>query len=342
MRHKGLQLAILVACVIAAALFPVVFPNGALDSVAVFTLMYVAMASAWNILGGFTGYVSLGHASFFGVGAYAFTILCHDWNVPGGWVTFAMLPVAGVVAAIIAIPFGWIALRTRRHTFVVITIAYLFIFQLLAENWSGLTNGSAGIGAPFAPWLGSSFNIPFFYVALILALLVIGTATWIRYSRFGLHLLAIRDDEDRALGLGIKTARLKLTAFVIAAGFIAMAGALYAYYITFVYPPFAMNPLDDLAMALMAFSGGVGTIAGPIIGALIIEPSQQYFTVAFQSGLNLVTYGGLFLVVILLIPRGIWPTLRDAMRSRAESRATVSLEMPSGDSSVAPPEGGAG
>jgi branched-chain amino acid transport system permease protein len=235
-----------------------------------------------------------------------------------------MLLVAGAVAGIIAIPFGWIALRARRHTFVVITIAYLFIFQLLAYNLTSLTNGSAGIGAPIPPWMGSAFNIPFFYVALALAVAVIVVSTMIRRSRFGLSLLAIRDDEDRALGLGIPTGRLKLIAFVIAATFIAMAGALYAYYVTFIYPQYAMNPLDDLSMALMAFLGGVGTIAGPVIGALIVEPSQQYFTIAFQSGLNLITYGGLFLVVILFIPRGLWPTLRDALSARAERLATQS------------------
>lgn len=338
MKRKRVQAAMMVAAVIVAAVFPLVVSNAAIDSVAIFTLMYVAMASAWNILGGFTGYVSLGHASFFGVGAYAFTILCHVWHVPGGWITFAMLPVAGVVAALIAIPFGWVALRTRKHTFVVITIAYLFIFQLLAYNLTGLTNGSAGLGSPIPSWTGSFFNIPFFYVALALALIVIAVAAWIRSSRLGLHLLAIRDDEDRALGLGIKTGRLKLSAFVIAALFIAMAGALYAYYITYVYPPFAMNPLDDLAMALMSFTGGVGTIAGPIIGALLVEPSQQYFTVAFQSGLNLVTYGGLFLVVILLIPRGLWPTLRDFVASR-QSRQRVP-QPPAAETSVLSSEGG--
>ncbi len=338
MKRKRVQAAMMVAAVIVAAVFPLVVSNAAIDSVAIFTLMYVAMASAWNILGGFTGYVSLGHASFFGVGAYAFTILCHVWHVPGGWITFAMLPVAGVVAALIAIPFGWVALRTRKHTFVVITIAYLFIFQLLAYNLTGLTNGSAGLGSPIPSWTGSFFNIPFFYVALALALIVIAVAAWIRSSRLGLHLLAIRDDEDRALGLGIKTGRLKLSAFVIAALFIAMAGALYAYYITYVYPPFAMNPLDDLAMALMSFTGGVGTIAGPIIGALLVEPSQQYFTVAFQSGLNLVTYGGLFLVVILLIPRGLWPTLRDFVASR-QSRQRVP-QAPAAETSVLSSEGG--
>lgn len=305
--------------------FPLVFTNPAVTTIAVFTLIYAVMASAWNIISGYTGYISLGHAAFFGVGAYTVAILAKAWHISAGWGPFLLLLVGGVVAGIIAIPFGYLALKTRRHTFVVITIAYFFIFQLLAFNLRGLTNGSTGLPMPSPTWSGGFFNIPFYYVGLALLLLTVLCTWWVRHSRFGLGLLAIRDDEDRAEGLGVKTGVSKLAAFVIAAVFIAMAGGLYGYFTTYLYPQFAFDPLNDLAMALMAFTGGVGTLSGPILGAFIIEPAQQYFSIAGGASFYLILYGALFLVVILLLPEGIWPTLRrrwpqwmDVLRNREQ------------------------
>lgn len=290
--------------------FPLVFTNPAVTTIAVFTLVYAIMASAWNILSGYSGYVSLGHASFFGVGAYSVALLATAWHVGAGWGPFFLLLVGGAIAAIISVPFGYLALKTRRHTFVVITIAYFFIFQLLAFNLRGLTNGSTGVPMPSPTWSADFFNIPFYYVGLAILILTVLTSWWVRHSRFGLGLLAIRDDEGRAEGLGVKTSSSKLAAFVIAAFFIAMAGGLYGYFTTYLYPQTAFDPLNDLAMALMSFTGGLGTLTGPILGAFIIEPAQQIFSITGGASFYLILYGALFLVVILLLPDGIWPTLR--------------------------------
>lgn len=317
-----------VALLILSIIFPIVFSNPEVTTIAVFTLIYASMAVAWNILGGYSGYISLGHASFFGIGAYTVAILAKDWHVHTGWVPFVMLLIGGVVAGIIAVPFGYLALRTRRHTFVVITIAYFFIFQLLAFNLN-VTNGSAGLPYPVPSWTGASFNIPFYYVGLALLVVTVLASWWVRHSRFGLGLMAIRDDEDRAEGLGVKTGPSKLAAFVIAAFFIAMAGALWGYFVTYIYPQFAFDPLNDLAMALMTFTGGLGSIAGPILGAFIIEPAQQLFAISGSASLYLVLYGALFLVIILLLPEGIWPTLRrrwpEWTKNRKRSRAQAQL-----------------
>ena len=316
------------ALLVLLIIFPLVFTNPAVTTVAVFTLIYAIMATAWNILGGYSGYISLGHAAFFGIGAYTVAILAKDWNVSPGWAPFLLLLVGGLVAAIIALPLGYLALRTRRHTFVVITIAYLFIFQLLAYNLTGLTNGSAGLPMPSPTWSGGFFNIPFYYVGLALLVITLGASWWVRNSRFGLGLLAIRDDEDRAEGLGVKTGPSKLAAFVIAAFFIALAGGLYGYFVTYLYPPFFFNPLDDLAMALMTFTGGLGTLAGPILGAFIIEPAQQYFSIVGGASLYLILYGALFLVIILLLPDGIWPTLRRLWHQWMAARSKQAGETP--------------
>ena len=303
----------LLALLAIAIAFAQVFSDPTVTTIAVFTLIFAAAATGWNILGGYTGYISLGHIAYFGIGAYAMAIICQHWNVQGGYGPFFLIPLSALIAAVISIPIGWVALRVRRHTFIVITIAIFFVIQLLAYNLIWLTNGSTGLSLPIpVDWGGYFFNTPFYYVALALLLIAILTSWWIRNSKFGLGLLAIRDDEDRALGLGVKTGASKLTAFVIAAVFTGAAGALYAYFVESVYPASIFDPNFDVAIVLMSFLGGTGTISGPILGALILEPLNLYFTLQYgETGYNLIVYGALFLIVILLLPRGILPTLQD-------------------------------
>src|SRR6202023_3216539 len=169
----------------AALLFPVVFPNPVVTNYGVFTLIFVTAASAWNVFSGFSGYISLGQA------------------------VFGLLPLAAAVGAAIAVPFGLVALRVRRHTFIVITIAVFFIFQLMAFNFQSFTGGTSGMSAPFLPWSPTSFNDHFYYITLGCAAAMIVIAVLIRRSRFGLQLRAIRDDEDRARGLGVRAMRVK-------------------------------------------------------------------------------------------------------------------------------------
>jgi branched-chain amino acid transport system permease protein len=302
------------AALLAAAIaFPVVLPNPVATNYGVFTLVFVAVASAWNVFSGFSGYVSLGHAVFFGSGAYALGIAARDWHVNGIGV-FGLLPLSAAVGAAIAVPFGLIALRVRRHTFIVITIAVFFIFQLMAYNFS-FTGGSTGVDAPFLPWQAATYNDPFYYIALGCAVGMIALAWLIRRSRFGLQLRAIRDDEDRARGLGVRAMRVKLTAFMISGAVTALVGGVWFFYLTQVQPPSGFDPLFDLSVVLMAFLGGLGTVAGPVLGAFIIEPGQLYLTTTFTNGyLSEILLGAVFLAVVLLVPRGIIPTGGEYLR----------------------------
>ncbi len=308
---KILRIILLIALLAAFIAFPFVFSDPATTTIAVFTLFFAAAAVGWNIFSGYTGYIALGHAVYFGIGAYAMALLCQAWNIPAGYAPFLLLPLTGLIAAAFAVPFGWIALRTRRHTFVVITIATFFIMQLMAYNLRAITQGSAGISLPIPfDWSATFFNLPFYFVALAILLLAFVTSWWVRNSKYGLGLLAIRDDEDRALGLGVNTGPFKLIAFVISAFFVGMVGGLHAYFNSSIFPPFAFDALFDVAIALMAFLGGMGTLFGPILGALILVPAQQYLTIISQnSGYNLIMYGVIFLVIILLLPEGIIPTI---------------------------------
>ncbi len=298
----------LAVLVVAVAVFPLVITNPTATNFGVVTLIFVAVASAWNLFSGFSGYLSLGQAVFYGAGAYFLVVAAKDWHLTGAAV-FWLLPLAGVVAAVIAVPLGLVALRVRRHTFVVITIAFFFIAQLSASNLS-VTGGSSGLIVP-APgnWDPATFNNPFYYLAMILAAATVALSWQVRRSRFGLQLRAIRDDEDRAEGLGVRAMPVKLTALIISAFITGMAGALWVYFIGEAFPQFVFDPLFDLAVVLMAFFGGLGTVAGPVLGALVLEPAQLYLNLQQSNGYESeILFGALFLVVILFLPRGVLPT----------------------------------
>ncbi len=319
-----LQPLALVALVAFVGIFPVgIAPNDVFNTIAVFTVIAAIAVVGWNIFSGYTGYISLGHSVFYGFGAYTLGLASRDWHIPGGWEPFLLLPLAGLVAGVFALPLGWIALRTRRHTFVVITIAWVFIFQLLAYNLRGITGGANGVFIPLTPWVAPYVDLPFYYVAFAVLLVATFVSWWIRHSKFGLGLLAIRDDEDRALGLGVKTNAFKLIAYVISAVFVGMAGAIFAYYVGSVYPDQGFNPAVDITVAIMGFLGGAGTVVGPLVGALLITPLQQWLDLQFGgNGVNLMIYGALFLAIIQVLPRGIAPSFQERWGAWMAARKT--------------------
>lgn len=303
---------------VALALFPVVEKDPTYMSIGFFTLVYMACATSWNMFCGYSGYIALGSAVFYGTGAYTMALFSIHENMAPGAAMFWVVPLGGLVAMAVALPFGWIALRVRRHTFVVITIAIFFIFQLGASNFS-FTGGTSGLALPFITWGASYYFTPFYYVALVMVIVATIMSALLRRSRFGLQLLAIRDDEDRALGLGVKVTSVKIVGFVLSAFVVGMCGALYAMEQGQIYPQFVFTPVFDVSIALMAFLGGFGTLFGPLLGALILESSQQYLTVSFSNGsLYLLLFGALFLIVILFMPQGIVVFVRDRVSKRAE------------------------
>jgi branched-chain amino acid transport system permease protein len=185
----------------------------------------------------------------------------------------------------------------------------------MAFNFS-FTAGSTGIIAPILNWQPATYNEPFYYLALAVAAGTAGLAWIIRGSRFGLQLRAIRDDEDRARGLGVRAMRVKLGAFVISAFVTGVVGGIWFYFIGEALPQFAFDPLFDLSVALMAFFGGLGTVWGPVLGALVIESAQQYLTVQITNDyLSEILLGALFLLVILFLPRGVIPTSGELISS---------------------------
>jgi branched-chain amino acid transport system permease protein len=298
----------LLALLVLAVAFPQVFSNPAETNYGVLALIFATAAVAWHVFSGNTGYISLGQAVFYGSGAYAMGIGARDWHIEGTGV-FELLPLCAAVGAAIAVPFGLIALRVRRHTFIVVTIAVFFIFQLMAFNFS-FTGGSSGLDSPFLSWAPVPYNRNFYYIALACTVGSVIVAWLVGRSRFGLQLRAIRDDEDRARGLGVKAMRVKLGAFTISGALTAVIGGVWFYYLNQVEPQTGFNPLFDLTLVLMVFLGGYGSISGAVLGALIIEPLSLWMNTqpAFSGSLSEVMLGAVFLLVVLFMPRGVIPT----------------------------------
>jgi branched-chain amino acid transport system permease protein len=287
----------------------------------IFTLMYAVMSSAWNLIGGFGGYPSLGHAAFFGIGAYSEAIWFGHHSVTTGYEPFLILPVIGLIGALIGLPIGAVAMRVRADVFAIVTITLLFVAQLLAFNLPSLTGGAQGLSIPPAPFSADTYDHPFYYVLVLLLALAMGVTYGVMRSKIGLGLATIRGDEDKARGIGVRVTGIKLFAFCVSVGLTTMVGAVWAYYEGFIYPQFAIDPLITIAIVLMTFLGGRATLWGPVLGAFILESAQQYL--AYQLGgsqIYLIAYALVFLLIMLLLPRGILPTLQDRLRQRKRRR----------------------
>ena len=329
------------ALVLAAlAAFPLVFTNPAVTSIGVFTMIFLVAACGWNIFSGYSGYISIGHAAYYGIGQYTVALLVLHLKVAAGWDTFALLPLAGLVSAVLAVPIGFLLLRVRKHTFIILTVAVMFILQLLAFNLTSWTSGSGGLELPFPTWTGAFFNEPFYYVGLAAAVIACAVSWWVRRSKYGLGLLSIRDDEDRARGLGIRTTRTKLIAYAMSAFFVGVAGGLYAPFVGSVYPQFGFDPNFDLAVAVLVFVGGIGTLSGPVVGTLLLIPLQQYFYLQFgNDNFFLIAYGVLFLLILRLLPGGIAPSITGLYRRVLVARQLRTTAPPGspGAGGVTPP-----
>jgi branched-chain amino acid transport system permease protein len=295
-----------------AVLYPWLMGNPYYRFVGTMTAMYAALAMAWNIMGGFTGYISLGHSAFFGLGAYFTGITVTRFDLP----PFAMAAVAGLFVAALAIPIGYLALRTRDASFVIVTLALVYITGLLAQAWRGLTGGNIGLSLPRLEGIDREFaHVPFYFAFLVLLAAVFAVNWWIARSRFGMGLVAIREDEAKAEMLGVNTDIYKLIAFVLSAAFVGIGGGVYAYWFSYLDPNFVFDISIGVNMILMALLGGVRSIYGPLLGALIIVPSTEYFLAKYgASQIHLLATGLLLAIVVLVMPQGVIPSFQSIVR----------------------------
>ena len=207
---------------------------------------------------------------------------------------------------------GAVLMRTRGHSFVILTIAFLFVMQLVTLNWSALTNGNHGLSLPLPLWNIDYQNWPFYYSLLGLMLLSVAMSWWIRRTKLGMGLIAIREDESKAASVGVNTSVYKVLSFVASAIFIGAAGGLYAYYLTFIDPRGMFDIVVSVQVVLAVLLGGRGTILGPVLGAFILEPLNEITNNEFSGGNErLIFFGGLLALVVLFLPRGVIPSVTE-------------------------------
>lgn len=268
--------------------------------------MWISMTASWNILGGYTGYISLGHNVFFAAGGYFSGMLLLEL----GWSPFATALLAGVVSLGLGLVAGLITYRTHGPSFIISTIALLLVITLLLDNWD-YVGGSNGISLPLLPIDASWVKVPFYYAMLLAAVGAVVLGHRVQHSKFGMALRAIAQDEVKAEVAGVDTRRYKLMAFALSAFFPGVVGALWGYSLAYLRPVIFLLIAVAARMVLMAIVGGRGTVAGPVIGAILIvafdELSINYFG---GSEINLVITGALLVLMLLFFPLGIVGTLR--------------------------------
>jgi branched-chain amino acid transport system permease protein len=276
-------------------------------------LMTISLASSWNYLSGFGGYTSFGHAGFFGIGSYIGALLLYYEKM--SWIPAVLL--AGLGAGVVALIFGWPALRLRGPYFAVAMLAFSELFRVIVTSWSSLTLGGRGVYLPFvrlqreedgmSGWDRFQMQVhnnQNYYAMLVLAIVAVVVAYAIGTSRFGLRLLAIRDDEVAAQAMGIPTTRVKMTAFALSAVFPGAAGAIYARQVGYIDPVTVFGVIWSIRAIATAIVGGQGTILGPVIGAVGLTLVSEK---VWESDPNLyqVIFGGLIVLVVLFMPGGL-------------------------------------
>ncbi|MGV9798167.1 branched-chain amino acid ABC transporter ATP-binding protein/permease [Mycobacterium sp. NPDC003449] len=305
------------AAVVAAGfllLFPVVSDDAYYQNMIILSLVFAIAASGLNIIMGYAGYVSLGHGAFVGLGGYTVGVLATKIEGPSPWL---WVPVAGLVTAVVALGLGLVSLRSSGAAFVIITVAFLFLTGVVATNWVSLTNGTSGLTLPLPSWSHDIANWPFYYSLMVLLILQLALSWWIRRTKLGMGLMAIRGDETKAATIGINLPVNKIIGFVASSVMVGMAGAVYGYYLTFIDPRGMFGILLSVQIVLSVLVGGNGTLWGPVVGAFIVESLNEVANNNFGGGnIRLYLFGGLLMAIVIWLPRGILPSLEQLWRRR--------------------------
>jgi branched-chain amino acid transport system permease protein len=306
-RAPSLRLAVTVLAGV-AVLFPLVVRDEYALHVAILTLLSAMMGLGWNILGGYAGQLSIGHAAFFGIGAYGTTLLFQNWGWPpwfGGWLGAAL-------AAALSVPIGVVCFRLRGPYLTVATIAFAEITRMVAVNWKSLTHGAEGILIDRAPklWLPGIGTLelvakePYYYIILAMLAGTWAFTRWLAGSRTGYYLMALREDQDAAEALGIDSLRYKLLALALSAFVTGLAGSFFAFYTSHIEPETTFSIDKSVEMALVSIIGGLGTTTGPIVGAVVLTLLAEALRAIFLQA-HLLVYGLLVIGVVLFLPEGI-------------------------------------
>ena len=280
-----------------------------------FILVFVwgAFAGAWNIISGYAGMVSLGHNAFFGIGAYTSTLLL----LRCGLTPWLGMLVGGLLSACVGLVLGIVCFRLRSHYFALATLAFGQVTSIIATNWRSLTDGAEGLALPIQPSLYNmafSGKLPYVYMGFALLLIVLGITWALENSRLGYYLTAFRENEDAARALGVKTGRVRLAAMAISSFLAAVVGSFYAQYLVYIDPSSVIRIQISVQVALFAIVGGISTVLGPVVGAMIFIPVTIALRAALGTavpGLHMIIYGVILILVLLYMPRGVYGTLKE-------------------------------
>jgi branched-chain amino acid transport system permease protein len=291
-----------------------------LQNVLILTLMYAALSQSWNILGGYCGQISLGHALYFGLGAYTTTILFVKYDI-SPWLGMGL---GGVLSALVALALGYPCFRLKGHYFSIATIVIAETALLLFHNWE-YAGAALGLQWPFNPdsWATLQFardKLPYFYFALGLLIVTWLVTYAIEESRWGYWWRAVKDNPEAARSLGVTVFESKMAAAAISAFFTAIGGAFYAAFVSYIDPDSVMAFRFSLLFALPAVLGGIGTLWGPAVGAAILIPVTEVtrsYAGGSGNGLDLIIYGALIMLIALLKPEGILSLFRRAPKQEA-------------------------
>jgi branched-chain amino acid transport system permease protein len=314
-KTKAILLSVILLVMIVA---PFILETRYSQHVLILVLLYIALGSAWNILGGFAGQLSLGHAAFFGIGAYTAAVIASKTSL-SPWLAMILGPIVVLPIALIV---GWICFRLRGPYFTLSTIAVGEVVRLVALNWNNLTGGAVGVVIRPSLFSGTS-KLPYYYIVLAIAVSSVLLCSVLSRRKLGYYLMAIREDEETGESIGIDTTRYKLIALALSASLTAVVGAFYANYFLFVDPTIVLPLALSVEIVLMAIIGGLGTVAGPILGAILLKLSSELFRNEFAQA-NLLIYGVLLIVVILFMPGGLIGGVRRIMKMGARNPRRVS------------------
>ena len=300
-----------------AILFPLITQNDYYIHVMTLAFIWIIAVYGLNLLAGYTGYLSLAHAGFFAIGAYALGLLTVKVKM-SFWLAFILAP---IITTIIGFFIGLLSLRTKEHFFAIYTLCVGYVIYLVIDKWDSLTEGVRGLmGIPAPANIGPiSFTSPLsqYYLVLAILLLVIFVIYRIINSLVGRTFIAIRNSEPLALSLGISTMKNKLVAFVLSTFFAGLAGALYASFIRFLGPEVASTNITfDLLMYLIV--GGIGTLSGPIVGTIIVVWLSQ--NLQFLQDYRMLLFGPLLVILIIFAPRGLMGIVGDWKIKSAEKK----------------------
>jgi branched-chain amino acid transport system permease protein len=278
-------------------------------------LQFVVLATAWNILGGYTGYVNFGSAAFFALGAYATVFMHKLYPLP----IPLLVAIGGIVSGIVGFGMGYLTLRLRGAFFAIATLALAVVLQTLIVNWD-YVGGSRGayIIRPNEIALIGPYIQYLFLLMLALAVIALTTARGIERSRLGYGFATIRDDELAAEACGVPTLRLKLIATTLSGALMGMAGAPFPYYIGYLQPSSAFGLEYAVNSIAMPMIGGTTSWVGPLIGAILLGSLQQIATVTISSAVNLLIVGLLLVAFVIIAPNGIVGLVQGWMRGRAK------------------------